>query len=303
VFAQTNVSTVGDRTETVSGKTFTSTLKTAGKHYLSQISNGKSQGATNFNVLYAPNNGGSKGLGLTQIDLSTTFSLLLPIPASPFFITPSFQATFFDPKINGYTTNKTLYATGLDFRWIKPVIHNKLTFDLGGAVQYGGDFKVEGDKSLRFPVRFMSIWNCKPHLKMILGLAYLDRDDDFNWLPVAGMIWEPHEDISVELVIPRVRMAKRVRWFGSATDHNASDWLYAALEFGNGSWSCEYQGTTANIDYRDLKLLLGGERRCVSGMTLGLEFGYMFKRKYELDQLHYNTYPADCVFLRLRTSF
>ncbi|MDR0705276.1 MAG: hypothetical protein LBF88_09845, partial [Planctomycetaceae bacterium] len=318
VFAQTNVSianiftlnqsfdafSIADNNiETNFSKTFTLTPKTARECYLSQISNRKNRGATNFNVLWTPSNSGSKGLGLTQLDLSTTFSVLLPNPVSPFLITPSFQTTFFDPKMNGYTTNKTLYATGIDFRWIKPVIHNKLTFDLGCTVQYGGDFKVKGDKSLRFPSRFMSIWNCKPHLKMILGLAYLDRDDDFNWLPVAGVIWEPHEDISVELVIPHARIAQRIHWFDSAVENDTSDWLYVAFEFGSGSWKSKYQGTAANIDYRDLKLLFGGERRCASGMTLGLEIGYMFERKYESTQPNYCTYPADCVFLKLRTSF
>jgi hypothetical protein len=294
---------VDDNTGAVSGKTFTSTPKTIEKLYLSQISNRKSQGATKFNALWDPNNGGYKSLGLTQLDLSTTLTLMLPNPISPFLITPSFQTTFFDSKTNGGTTSKTLYTTGLDFRWIKPVIRNKLTFDTGCAVQYSGDFEVEGDKSLRFPARFMSIWNCKPHLKMILGLAYLDRDDDFNWLLVAGLIWEPHKDISIELVIPRFRIAQRISWFGLAVENNTSDWLYAALEFGNGSWRSEYQGISTNIDYRDLKLLFGSERRCASGMTLGLEIGYMFKRKYESTHPNYCTYPADCVFLRVRTSF
>jgi hypothetical protein len=284
-------------------KTFLSTPKSVGECYLSQISNGTSRGATNFNVLWSSNNGGNSGLGLVQLDLSTTFSLLLPIPVSPFFITPSFQATFFDPKTNGYATDKTLYTTGLDFHWIKPIIRNKLMFDLGFAVQYSGDFKVDSGKTLRFPARFMAIWNCKPHLKMIFGLAYLDREDDFNWLPIAGLIWEPREDISVELVIPRAKIAKRVYWFDSAACNDTNTWLYAALEFGSGSWSCEYQGAAANIDYRDLKLLLGGERRCASGITLSLELGYMFERKYELDRLNYNTYPANCVFLRVRFFF
>ncbi|MDR0336309.1 MAG: hypothetical protein LBI18_04390, partial [Planctomycetaceae bacterium] len=288
---------------------FTSTPKTTGELYLSRIPNGKRTGMfqkANFNALWAPNSGGHKGLGLTQLDLSAMFALPLPSPDSPLIITPAFQATFFDPKINNYATKKTLYTTGFDFRWIKPVVQNKWTLDLGVAVQYSGDFEVKGSKALRFPAHIASVWNCNPRLKVILGVVYLDRKDDYNWLPMAGLIWTPHEDISVELVVPRIRIAERVYWFGLAPGSETSDWVYTAFELNGGSWGYELQNVSATfndtIDYRDLKLLLGYERRCASGITLGLEFGYMFARKYELDRIGYKTHPADCVFLRIRTS-
>ncbi|MDR0703440.1 MAG: hypothetical protein LBF88_00460 [Planctomycetaceae bacterium] len=286
--------------------TFTSTPETAGELYLSRIPNGKRTGMfqkANFNALWAPNSGGRKGLGVTQLDLSAMFALPLTTPDSPLIITPSFQTTFFDPKISSIATNKALYTTGFDFRWIKPVVRNKWTFDLGVAVQYSGDFKVEGSKALRFPAHIATVWNCNPRLKVILGVVYLDRKDDYNWLPMAGLIWTPQEEISVELVFPRIRIAERVYWFGSAASDESSDWVYAAFELGGGSWGYENQRIADSIEYRDLKLLLGYERRCASGMTLGFEFGYMFERKYELDRIGYNIHPADCVFIRIRTSF
>ncbi|MDR1271054.1 MAG: hypothetical protein LBK82_16190 [Planctomycetaceae bacterium] len=295
-----------DSTGEMSDSIFTSTPQTTGELYLSRIPNGKRTGMfqkANFNALWAPNSGGHKGLGITQLDLSAMFALPFPTPDSPLIITPSFQTTFFDPKIDYYTTNKTLYTTGLNFRWIKPVVQSKWTLDLGVAVQYSGDFKVKGSKAMRFPAHIAAVWGCNPRLKVILGVIYLDREDDYNWLPMAGLIWTPHEDISVELVAPRIRIAERVYWFGSAAGNETSDWIYAAFELGGGSWGYEFQNFSDTIDYRDLKLLLGYERRCASGITLGFEFGYMFERKYELNRLHYNTHPADCVFLRIRTSF
>lgn len=295
-----------DLTDETSDSIFTSTPQTTGELYLSRIPNGKRTGMfqkANFNALWAPNSGGHKGLGITQLDLSAMFALPFPRPDSPLIITPSFQTTFFDPKIDYYTTNKTLYTTGLNFRWIKPVVPSKWTLDLGVAVQYSGDFKVKGSKAMRFPAHIAAVWGCNPRLKVILGVIYLDREDDYNWLPMAGLIWTPHEDISVELVAPRIRIAERVYWFGSAAGNETSDWIYAAFELGGGSWGYEFQNFSDTIDYRDLKLLLGYERRCASGITLGFEFGYMFERKYELNRLHYSTHPADCLFLRIRTSF
>jgi hypothetical protein len=292
--------------EEISDSIFTSSPQNAGELYLSRIPNGKRSGMfqkVNFNTLWAPNSGGRKGLGMTQLDLSAMFALPLLTPDSPLIITPSFQTTFFDPKIKGYATNKTLYTTGIDFRWIRPVVRNKWTFDLGLAVRYSGDFKVKGSKALRFPAHIASVWDCNPRLKVILGVVYLDRKDDYNWFPMAGLIWTPHEDISVELVVPRIRIAQRVRWFGSAAGDDTSDWIYAAFELSGSSWSYEGQNVSDTIDYHDLKLLLGYERRCVSGFTLGFEFGYMFEREYELDRSNYRIHPSDCVFLRLRTSF
>jgi hypothetical protein len=296
--------------ENIAESTFSSTTKTGGELYLSRIPNGKRSGffqKANFNALWSPNSGGQKGLGVTQLDLSAMFALPLPTADSPFLISPSFQSWFFDPKYSGYASDKTLYTTGLDFRWIKPVIKDKLTFDFGVATLYSGDFKVKGNKAMRFPAHIAGIWNCNPRLKVIFGVVYLDRNDDFNWLPMAGMIWAPQEDLSVEMVVPRIRIAQRIRWFGSAAGDDSSDWIYTAFEFGGGSWGYELEyaneNLSGNIDYRDLKLLLGYERRCASGVMLGLELGYMFERKYEFDRTGYSTYPANCVFLRLRTSF
>lgn len=277
-----------------------------GELYLSRIPSGKRTGVfqkVNFNALWAPKHGGSKGLGMTQLDLSATFAVPMLKPESPLVITPSFQAWFFDPKTDGYMTKKTLYTTGVDVRWIRPLIRNKLTLDIGASALYSGDFHIKGSKAMRYPAHAATIWNCNPRLKVILGVLYLDREDDYNWLPMAGLVWTPHEDLSVELVIPRLRIAQRIRWFGSAAGDDKSDWLYAGFEFGGGSWGFEVQDVKGHIDYRDFRLLLGYERRTSFGMTIGFEVGYMFERKLEFDRLGYKTYPGDNVFLRLRTTF
>ncbi|MDR1270279.1 MAG: hypothetical protein LBK82_12220 [Planctomycetaceae bacterium] len=280
-----------------------STTKNAGELYLSQIPNGKRSGMfqkANFNILWAPKSGGHKGLGITQIDLSAVSALQLSTVDSTFVVTPKFQAWFFDPKTKGDATDKTLYSMGLDFRLIRPIVKNKLTLDFGVTTSYNGDFKVKPSKAMRFPARIAGIWDYNPRLKIILGVVYLDSND-YRWLPVAGMIWTPREDLSVEMIVPHLRIAQRIRWFGSAAGDDQSDWIYTGFEFGGGSWGLEYNNLSGEIDYRDLKLLLGYERRCASGVTLGLELGYMFERKYEFE--HYKVYPTDGVFLRLRTTF
>jgi hypothetical protein len=103
-----------------------------------------------------------------------------------------------------------------------------------------------------------------------------------------------------------MRVAQRVRWFGSGAGDEQSDWLYTAFEFGSGSWGYEYHTHSGRIEYRDLRLLLGYERRTRFGATLGLEVGCMFDRRvdYHVNKFgHLHERPSETIFLRLRTSF
>jgi hypothetical protein len=267
--------------------------------YLSRFPSSKRTGMfqkVNFNTLWVPDSG-SHGLGMTELDLSAMFALPMPTPASPLLLTPKFSTAFF----NAGHWDETFHTTGLSLRWIRPLAKNKLTMELGFSALYSGDFRVRAGDALRFPAHVAGIWNLNPRTKILFGVAYADRDDSFNWFPMAGLIWTPNDDLSIELIVPRLRVAQRVRWFDSVAMGDASsDWLYTAFEFGSGSWG--YETIDGRVEYRDLRLLLGYERRTRIGLTLGLEIGYMFDRSMEFER-YYKTHPSDSVFLRLRSSF
>ena len=267
--------------------------------YLSRFPSGKRTGMfqkINFNTLWAPNTGGSKGLGMTELDLSAMFALPMPTSDSPLLLTPKFSTTFFDA--DGW--DETFHTTGLGMRWIRPIVKDKLTLDLGVGVYYSGDFKANGRDTIRVPVHLAGVWQFNPRTKILLGVVYTDRRDSYNIFPMAGLIWTPNDDLSVELIVPRLRIAQRVRWLDSAAREGQSDWLYTAFEFGGGSWG--YDRIDGRVEYRDLRLLLGFERQTHFGLTLGLEVGYMFDRDVEFDKFG-GWHPSDSVFLRLRTSF
>jgi len=265
--------------------------------YLSRFPSNKRTGVfqrVNFNTLWVPKSG-SNGLGMTELDLSAMFALPLPTPDSPLLLTPKFSTTFFD---SGHW-NETFYTTGLSMRWIRPIVRDKLTADFGFSVLYSGDFQVRASDALRFPVHIAGIWNFNPRTKVVFGVVYSDRRDSYNFFPMAGLIWTPNEDISVELLVPRMRVAQRVRWLDSSA---GEDWLYTAFEFGSGSWGHRFDPLIeGRVEYRDLRLLLGYERRTRFGLTFGLEVGYMFDR--HMDFVNHRSSPSDSVFLRLRSSF
>jgi hypothetical protein len=249
----------------------------------------------NFNTLWVPTNG-SRGLGMTELDLSAMFALPAPTRDSPLLLIPKFTTTFFDQK----HWHETFYTTGLGARWIRPLIKDKLTADLGVGVYYSGDFKVRTSKAMRFPVHLAAAWQFNPRTKIVVGVVYSDRRDTYNVFPMAGLIWTPNEDVSVELLVPRMRIAQRIRWFGSLAGDDQSDWLYGAFEFGSGSWG--YEPIDDRVEYSDLRFLMGYERRTRFGLTLGLEVGYMFSRKLAFEHAGQG-HPSDSVFLRVRSSF
>jgi hypothetical protein len=276
----------------------------SGDLYLSRHPNNNRTGMfqkVNFNTFWSPVGSGTQGLGMTELDLSAMFALPMPTADSPLLLTPKLTTTFFEGKPDW---KPTFYTTGLNARWIRPIVKNKFTADLGMSVLYSGDFRVRSSDALRFPAHVAGVWHFNPRTKIVLGVVYSDRRDNYNWFPMAGLIWTPDDDLSVELLVPRMRVAQRIRWFGSAAGDEQSDWLYTAFEFGSGSWGHKPDDFPNDVrtEYSDLRLLLGYERRTRCGLTLGLEVGYMFDRNLVFE--HYgNMRPTDSVFLRLRSSF
>ena len=253
-----------------------------------------------FNALWVPDTGTSKTLGLTNFDLGASFAMPFPKPESPLVMSPFFNAYFFRPP--GKSID--LYGTGVDFRWFIPVIEKKWTLDIGAAPSYWGDFKAKTNKVLRVPAHLAAIWECNPRTKVVFGVAYLDRADSYKWLPTIGLIWTPNDDVSIELVMPRFRVAQRIRWWGSQgtqTGTATSDWLYTSLEFGGGSWYRRLNGTDSAFSDRHTSLALGYEKRCASGFTMAFELGFMFDRVVETTDVSF--YPENAIFLQLRTTY
>jgi hypothetical protein len=266
--------------------------------YLSRVPSNQRNGmfqTANFNTLWVLQNG-SRGLGMTELHLSAMFGLPAPTRESPLLLTPKFTTTFLDQE----NWSETFYTTGLSIRWIRPLVKDKLIADFGVSVYYSGDFQVKSSKALRFPIHVAAAWQFNPRTKIVFGVIYSDRRDRYNVFPMAGLIWTPNEDVSVELLVPRMRIAQRIRWFGSLGGEDQSDWLYGAFEFGSGSWG--YEPIDNRVEYSDLRFLMGYERRTRFGLTLGLEVGYMFNRTLAFEHVGHR-HPSDSVFLRVRSSF
>ena len=252
----------------------------------------------NFDVLWAPKGKGERALGLTQLNLSATFGLPAPTREAPLLVKPFLQTSFFDSP----TFSPTLHTAGVDFLWFVPLVKNQYMLALGATPSYSGDFKAKKE-SFRIPAHLVGIWSCNPRTKVLLGVLYLDRKTSYNWLPMGGIVWTPNEDINFELTFPRVRLSQRLKWWGSAAGDSVSDWLYGGFEFGTGSWGWQAgPDFDTRLEYSDYRLQLGYERRGLSGLTLALEAGWMFKREVAIPgRPSYR--QDDAFFLQLKTSY
>ena len=134
------------------------------------------------------------------------------------------------------------------------------------------DFEGSARDGVRYPGHFVSYWQRSSRCVLVGGIEVLDRDD-VSVLPVAGMVWQPHEDVLLELIFPRPRMQLKL-------DSDCA--IYLGGELGGGTWAIERtEGGVRNDNatYRDLRLLFGVTND--EDLSSALEFGFAFDRSIE----------------------
>jgi len=239
--------------------------------------------------------GGQRGLGESELELRTVLAFPCPTRDSPLIITPGFAVHYTDGPA-GVDLPPRLFDAYTQFRWMHRLTP-RWAVDLAVTPGVFSDFQQGSDDALRITGHGVVAWTCTPTAKIILGAAYLDRQD-VGVLPVAGLIWKPHRDAKFELTFPRPRIARRVYWSGAYTDA-VQDWIYVAGEFGGGTWAiAPAAGGTDVVNIRDFRIILGAERKVIGGLDARFEVGYVFGRKIEFDTATPDFEPTDTVMLR-----
>ena len=244
--------------------------------------------------------GNSRGLGITEMDLRTILALPIPSRKAPMLITPGFGTYFLDwPRTPDLPAQ--LYDAYVQFRWMyrwNPAIATDFAITPGVY----SDFEQGTDEAIRLPGHGAVLWTWTPEWKALIGCAYLDRLEN-NILPIGGLIWTPNEDVKYEMVFPKPKLAHRVRWLGACTDE-LQDWLYLAGEFGGSAWAiARADGSTARMDYRDWRVLLGLEHKAIGRLDYRFELGYVFGRRflYNSSAIEYN--PEDTFMVRVGATY
>ena len=234
--------------------------------------------------------GDLNGFGEFQWETFITFGFPMPTRERPLLITPGFQMRLWDGPATPELPAQVYDAT-LEFRWLGK-FNPCWGYDVGVAPGVHSDFDRFEDDAIRITGRAVASFQPRPDITYVLGVVYLDRED-VNLLPVAGLIWTPHDQVRWELVFPR----PRVMWRWSCEGWT-EDWLYLAGEFGGGSWSVQRSGVSDQVTVRDYRVLLGLERKSPSGAGRRIELGYVFGRVVEFASATPDYEPDDALLLR-----
>lgn len=237
----------------------------------------------------------TNGLGVNDLDLKMVLALPIPSRNWPLLITPGAAVHFLDHP-GTFDLPSKVYDTYTQFRSLGR-INPRLGAELAVTLGVYSDFEQDRDGAFRITGHVGTMWEWTSTTKLLVGAAYINTYDT-DVIPIGGVIWEPHDDLTIEAVFPKPRIAHRLWWHGACTEET-QDWVYLAGEWGNDTWAIlRPSGATDEINYRDWKLLVGLERKAIGRLDAKLELGYVFTRK-----IHYLTTdaiiePEDTVMIR-----
>ena len=220
--------------------------------------------------------GGTTSFGTTDVDLSRTWSWQPDAAAGPVTIAPGVGLHLWDGP-GTLDLPPRVYDVYLDFAWR---CFDRERWGIAGGLTPGfyGDFaRFDGD-AFQLTGWVLGDWSVSDQWTLIGGLAYV-RQLQSHLLPIGGAIWRPSDDLRLDVIFPRPRVAWR--WLQTPEE---DVWLYLAGVFGGGAWSVDDgAGSGVLVQYSDLRLTMGAELASVRGRLATVEAGYVFSRDISVE--------------------
>ena len=236
---------------------------------------------------------GGQGLGITSIDMKGTLKFarwpfLFVSPRAGFHFLDGPSTTDLPARLYDFSLDTTVYLP-LNDRW---------TIQASATPSYFSDLQATKN-AFRMVGRGLVFYRWSPKLQLAGGFLYLGRKDIVA-LPAAGFIYTPNDDVKLDIMFPKPRMAYRY-----THDEHRERWVYFTGELGGGSWAVQRASGIQDVaTYRDLQLLLGIEHKQPDALNWQLEGGYVFSRKVQYLSMPgaFTTLPATAV-LRVVLTF
>jgi hypothetical protein len=218
----------------------------------------------------------STSLGWTDLRTEVVTALPFFTRENPIIITPSYELHFLDSPAN-IDLPPRLHDVAVDFHIFR-VYDNHWIADFAVTPGlYADDNSFDSSDALRINGRAVGVYAPTIDLKYALGVTYLDG----AWskvIPVAGVIYTPNDDVEYQLVFPTPRVSWRLPQFSPIPGRDER-WVYVAVEYGNAAWAFQQSNGAPDVfASRDYRVILGAERRIVSGISHRTEIGYVFHR-------------------------
>jgi len=148
------------------------------------------------------------------------------------------------------------------------------------APTWATDFEANGSDSFRMIGGALLAHDLSQELMVAVGGVYLDRPD-LPFLPLGGLRWKPEDYLEFDIMFPQPRAA----WRFNTDDDGDENWFYIGGALGGDSWAFDRIGGPGDImGYRDLRIMIGFERRETDGTRHVLEAGYVFDRRLDFDR-------------------
>ena len=244
--------------------------------------------------------GGQNDLGETQLESTVVLGFPAPTRESPLLVTSGFAVHYLDGPVSRDLPAR-VFDSYVQFRWYH-AFGPRWATSLAVTPGVYSDYEQQTDEAFRLTGNGVAIWTWSPAFKLVLGVAYLDRDD-LRVLPVGGVIWKPNEEVKFELAVPRPKISRRIHWMGVDAS-GAEDWAYVAGELGGGIWAYRRRdGRNDVFNIRDYRFILGVERKAPGRLGAHLEIAYVFGRRIDFDTATPALKPADTVMLRVGASY
>jgi hypothetical protein len=231
----------------------------------------------NFTAAWIPQMD-SDSLGWTDLRGDVVLGLPFFTRETPIVITPAYEAHFLDRQ-DGSDLPPRLHDLSIDFHHFRRLGESWIADFAVTPGLYADDHSFDSSDTLRINGRALAIYESSPEWKWVMGVTYVHG----GWakiVPVAGVVYEPNDDVEYELVFPRPKVSWRLP--NSPVPGRDEYWLYGMGEFTNSIWAFEQEdGTPDTFAYRDLRLILGIEHKVIGGLTSRAEIGYVFRRQFK----------------------
>lgn len=251
--------------------------------------------ARSLSATWLPKNG-ADGFGNTDVPIATSFAPIWFDELPALLVTPGFGFHFWQaPDV--LELPSTVFDSYIDVTWRTPVTDRwGLAFGITPGVY--GDYKQFNSKAFQLTGWGLVDIQLTPTWTLLAGAAVV-RQLDMRVLPVGGLLWTPTADARLELLVPRSRLAWKLRQF----ETGGAAWTYLACQFGGGTWAIALpDSSTAVVTSSDLRAILGLEwfrSRTVAGVA---EVGYVFARTISANGTpEFN--PSDTLMLQLGATF
>lgn len=251
--------------------------------------------ARSLSATWLPKNG-ADGFGNTDVPIATSFAPIWFDELPALLVTPGFGFHFWQaPDV--LELPSTVFDSYIDVTWRTPVTDRwGLAFGITPGVY--GDYKQFNSRAFQLTGWGLVDIQLTPTWTLLAGAAVV-RQLDMRVLPVGGLLWTPTADARLELLVPRSRLAWKLRQF----EAGGAAWTYLACQFGGGTWAIALpDSSTAVVTSSDLRAILGLEwfrSRTVAGVA---EVGYVFARTISANGTpEFN--PSDTLMLQLGATF